>query len=374
MVGIVADVSTPKGADMKPLYNILTALILLALTVPAAAGEFPDNWYWERPVEHTKFEGVEAPKLNVGEWVGGEFDTANMKGSIVVIDFWATWCGPCIAAMPKNTKIAEKYAKDGVKLIGVCTSGDADKMPTIVADKGAKYPNAFAADDQVEKDWPVQWYPTYAVVDREGIVRAIGLKPDNVEDVIETLLADEADKSGKVRIRPNWLEGDAEKRVRLKRLEESPEQPPALAVENWHNGEAVTLEQLKGKVVVLDFWATWSGPSERAIPKHNELYQKYGKDGLVIIGVCSTLGGEAIANAVEKHGITYPVCVDIDNKTNTAYAPNGYPDYYIIDKQGKLRIADCVNSKLEDAVKALLKEEVGEDGEEEKPEAKNDQV
>lgn len=359
---------------MKPLYNILTALILLALTVPAAAGEFPDNWYWERPVEHTKFEGVEAPKLNVGEWVGGEFDTANMKGSIVVIDFWATWCGPCIAAMPKNTKIAEKYAKDGVKLIGVCTSGDADKMPTIVADKGAKYPNAFAADDQVEKDWPVQWYPTYAVVDREGIVRAIGLKPDNVEDVIETLLADEADKSGKVRIRPNWLEGDAEKRVRLKRLEESPEQPPALAVENWHNGEAVTLEQLKGKVVVLDFWATWSGPSERAIPKHNELYQKYGKDGLVIIGVCSTLGGEAIANAVEKHGITYPVCVDIDNKTNTAYAPNGYPDYYIIDKQGKLRIADCVNSKLEDAVKALLKEEVGEDGEEEKPEAKNDQV
>ena len=358
---------------MKAHRNILAALILLTLVLPVTAGEFPDNWYWERPVEHTKFEGLEAPALSVGDWVGGEFDVTKMKGSIVVIDFWATWCGPCIAAMPKNTKIAEKYANDGVKLIGVCTSGDAEKMPKIVEDNGANYPNAFAADGQIEKGWPVQWYPTYAVVDREGIVRAIGLKPDNVADVIETLLAEEADKSGKVRIRPNWLEGGDEKRARLKKLEKSPEQPPALAVDNWHNSEALKLKELKGKVVVLDFWATWSGPSERAIPKHNALYEKYGEQGLVIIGICSTLGGEAIEKAIEAHGIKYPVCVDIENKTNTAYAPNGYPDYYLIDKHGNLRIADCVNSKLEDAVKALLSEKVGDEEAEEEPASEDGQ-
>lgn len=367
MVGMDAAVKPGKGLDMITPRTLLTALLLLVFATPALSGEFPDNWYWERPVEHTKFEGIEAPALGVGEWVGGEFDVANMKGSIVVIDFWATWCGPCIAAMPKNTELAKKYEKDGVKLIGVCTSGDAEKMPTIVSDNGAKYPNAFAKDGQVEKDWPIQWYPTYAVVDREGIVRAIGLKPDSVDDVIESMLAEEADKSGKVRIRPNWLEGGDEKRARLKRLEESPEQPPALSVDSWHNSEPIKLEQLKGKVVVIDFWATWSGPSERAIPKHNELFKKYGKDGLVIIGVCSTLGGEAIAKAIETHGITYPVCVDLDNKTNTAYAPNGYPDYYLIDRTGNLRIADCVNSKLEEAVQALLSEKVSEDEEEEKP-------
>lgn len=345
---------------MNATRLLLTTLALLILASPAFAGEFPNNWYWDRPDEHTKFEGLEAPALTVGDWVGGEFDVSKMKGSIVIIDFWATWCGPCIAAMPKNTEMAKKYEKDGVKLIGVCTSGDAAKMPALVNDNGAKYPNAFAKDGQVEKDWPIQWYPTYAVVDREGIVRAIGLKPDNVEDVIESLLAEEADKSGKVRIRPNWLEGGQEKRARLKKLEDSPEQPPALNVDNWHNSEPIKLEDLKGKVVVIDFWATWSGPSERAIPKHNDLFKKYGKDGLVIIGVCSTLGGEAIEKAIETHGITYPVCVDLENKTNTAYAPNGYPDYYLIDREGKLRIADCVNSKLEEAVVALLSEKVGE--------------
>ena len=343
---------------MRTAPTRLLGLILLAIAfaLPASAGEFPDNWYWDRPDEHTKFEGAKAPALTVGEWVGGEFDVAKMKGSIVVIDFWATWCGPCIAAMPHNAKIAKKYADDGVKLIGVCTSGDAGKMPTIVKDNKADYPNAFAKGDQVAKDWPIQWYPTYAVVDREGVVRAIGLKPDNVEDVVETLLIEEAKASGKVRVRPTWLEGGAEKRVRLQKLEAAPEQPPALVVEKWQNSGELKLEDLKGKVVVLDFWATWSGPSERAIPKHNALMEKYGKDGLVIIGVCSTLGGEAIKKAVKAHVINYPVCVDVENKTNTAYAPNGYPDYYIIDRAGNLRIADCTNSALEEVVVALLSE------------------
>jgi thiol-disulfide isomerase/thioredoxin len=333
------------------------------MVLPVTAGEFPDNWYWERPDEHTKFEGMKAPALTVGEWVGGDFAMEDMKGSIVIVDFWATWCGPCIAAMPKNTELAEKYAKDGVKLIGVCTSGDPNQMPALVKDNGAKYPNAFAQGAQIEKDWPIQWYPTYAVVDRDGIVRAIGLKPDNVEDVIETLLAQEAEKSGKVRIRPTWLEGDAEKRARLKDLEAKPETPPALSVENWHNGEAVTLEDLKGKVVVLDFWATWSPSNKKTVPVHNALMEKYGDDGLVIIGICSTLGSENLKEAVETFGIEYPVCVDVDNQTNKAYGPNGYSDYYLIDRQGKLRIADCANGKLEEAVEALLSEKVGDEDE-----------
>lgn len=348
---------------MNATRTILVTLALLCLALPTLAGEFPDEWYWDRPEEHIKFEGREAPALTVGDWVGGEFDVTKMKGNIVIVDFWATWCGPCIAAMPKNTKLAEKYAKDRVKLIGVCTSGDAGQMPKIVEDNGAKYPNAFAADDQIEKDWPIQWYPTYAVVDREGIVRAIGLKPNNVQDVVEAILAEEADESGKVRIRPHWLEGDDEKRARLKRLEEKPEAPPALSVDNWHNSDALKLEDLKGKVIVLDFWATWSPSNKKSIPKHKELIDMYGEQGLVIIGICSTLGSESIKETIETYGINYPVCVDVDNKTNTAYAPNGYSDYYLIDRQGKLRIADCANAKLEDAVKALLSEKIDEEAE-----------
>eukprot|EP00752_Nemacystus_decipiens_P016596 g14836.t1 len=348
---------------MNACRSLITTLTLLVVTLSATAGEFPDNWYWlgnddKRVEAHIKFEGRQAPALSVGEWVGGEFDVNSMKGSIVVIDFWATWCGPCIAAMPKNTELAETYAEDGVKLIGVCTSGDANKMPGILKDNKAEYPNAFTVGDQVEKDWPIQWYPTYAVLDRDGIVRAIGLKPDNVKDVIETLLAEEAEASGMVRIRPNWLEGTTEKRARLERLEKQADLPPALTVDGWHNSDPIKLADLKGKVVVLDFWATWSPSNKKTVPKHHALLEKHGDEGLVIIGVCSTLGKESIEDAIETYGIRYPVCTDIDNKTNTAYAPDGYSDYYVIDRAGKLRVADCANQSLEEVVAALLNEKV----------------
>ncbi len=347
------------------ITTLALALLAILLPGPSVAGEFPDDWYYERPEEHTQFEGKDAPPLTVGEWVGAEFKLEDMENQIVIIDFWATWCGPCIAAMPHNTKLAEKYADQGVKLIGVCVSGDATQMPKLVEDNGANYPNAFVQGEQVEKDWPVQWYPTYAVVDRQGVVRAIGLTPTSLEDVVETLLEEDAAAAGKARIRPAWREGDAAKRARLKELEEKADTPPALSVENWINSGPMELADLKGKVVVLDFWATWAGPSIRKIEYHNELAAKYADQGLVLIGVSATYGGEALAATVNEHGIQYPVCVDIDNKTNTAYGPNGFPDYYVIDKAGKLRIADCANASIEDAIKALLAEKVeGEQGEE----------
>lgn len=347
----------------RPSRWIVLLTALSFVWVSQAAADFPDDWYFDRPEEHTKFEGIEAPELTVGEWVGPAFDPAkDMEGSIVVIDFWATWCQPCIAAIPHNNKIAKKYADDGVKFVAVCLSGDAAQMPKILKDNKAEYASAFVQGDQVAEDWPVQWYPTYAVVDRKGVVRAIGLKPDRIEDVIESILSEEAEAAGRVRVRPVWLEGDKEKRGRLAELEAAAANPPALQVDGWKNSEPIKLESLKGKVVVLDFWATWAGPSVRAIEYHNELVDKYGEQGLVFIGVCATLGGESLDATIEKQGINYPVCVDVDNKTSTAYKPNGFPDYYLIDKAGKLRIADCANASLEDAIKALLDEKIQVDG------------
>ena len=355
----------------RNLRLILGLLALMVGSTAAVAGEFPDDWYIERIENHRKFEGMAAPALTVGDWISGPKDFAleNTKGKILVIDFWATWCGPCIAAMPHNAKLADKYAKDGVLVLGVCVSGEPNDMPKILKDAGVNYPNAFIKGDQVEKDWPVEWFPTYAVVDGSGVVRAIGLNPNNIEDVLEALLDEQAKANGQVRVRSTWLEGDAEKRARLAKLEEEAKTPPALAVENWVNSDALALEDLKGKVVVLDFWAPWSPNCIAAVQTHNELFEKYGKDGLVFIGVAATYGGSAVPAAVLDNGIKYPVAVDIDNKTNTAYGPNGFPDYYVIDRTGKLRVADCRNETIEEVIVALLSEKPA--GEEEKGDAQN---
>jgi thiol-disulfide isomerase/thioredoxin len=134
--------------------------------------------------------------------------------------------------------------------------------------------------------------------------------------------------------------------------------PPALEVKNWRNveGKGLSLDDLKGKVVVLDFWGTWCPPCRAAMPHLKELYHKHKDDGLVIIGVHTTRGGENMDDFVKEQGIDWPVAVDVDGKTVKAFQVDSFPDYYLIDRQGILRVADLVNGDLDRAVRILVKE------------------
>jgi thiol-disulfide isomerase/thioredoxin len=179
---------------MKILGSALTAFSLL-LTWNLRAGEFPDSWTWDDNskvrAEHAALEGKPAPSLDVTGWVNGEVKPEAMKGKVVIVDFYATWCGPCMAAIPHNNELLKKYHDQGLLIVGVCTNNRGqEKMDQTVKDRGIKYPTARDPQLESQKAWHVHYYPTYAVVDRKGIVRAIGLQPDHVEEVVKKLLAE----------------------------------------------------------------------------------------------------------------------------------------------------------------------------------------
>lgn len=134
-----------------------------------------------------------APSFNVGDWQsldstmkGGTLES--MRGDIVVIDFWGTWCPPCRAAMPKNYELAKKYAGKDVRFVGISTVNGSDRMSEVAEQIDARFPLTVDNEDKTAEAYGVQWWPYYVVVDRDGIVRAAGLTPGKLETAIERLL------------------------------------------------------------------------------------------------------------------------------------------------------------------------------------------
>ena len=338
-----------------------------------AAQEFPDNWFFgnssQRKV-HQKMAGRRAPALRLSTSDGKPGRLKDTKGKVVVVDFWATWCGPCMKALPENVRLMNEYGDDGLVIVGVHDSRrGSERMEAVAKTQKLNYPLFIDKSSQSTKSWRVAFWPTIGVIDRKGKVRAVGLKPQYLEPVVKKLLAEGAAEDPTTEVietemvdspeqppeLPSYLyENDFARQSVLE--ERFATQPPRLAASNWINSSPLTMEQLKGKVVVLDFWATWCGPCIASIPKNNSLAKKY-KDDVVVIGVCHDRGAERMAEVVRSRGITYPVCHDVGNTTIDSFMVNGYPDYYVFDRQGRLRIADCRNDAVEAAIKLLIAEE-----------------
>jgi thiol-disulfide isomerase/thioredoxin len=179
---------------MKKLQGWLFAMCV-AFVVSVRGGEFPDNWTWDDDsqarAQHAALEGKPMPKLDLAGWVNGQVKPEEMKGKVVVVDFYATWCGPCMAAIPHNNELLKKYKDKGLVIVGVCTSNRGqEKMEQTVSARGIAYPTARDPQLTSQKAWQVHYYPTYGIVDRKGTVRIIGLQPNHVEEVVKKLLAE----------------------------------------------------------------------------------------------------------------------------------------------------------------------------------------
>ena len=126
-------------------------------------------------------------------------------------------------------------------------------------------------------------------------------------------------------------------------------------------GANVRLQEQRGQVVMVNFWATWCGPCRQEMPHLNRLYDKYRAAGFVLLGVNIDDDPRAAADLAAKLGLRFPVLLDTDKKVSRAYDMSAMPATLLIDRDGRVRYIhrgyrDGVERTYEEQVRSLLKE------------------
>ena len=138
-------------------------------------------------------EGRAAPDFVLKSSTGENLRLSEYRGDVVMINFWATWCGPCRQEMPLLDELYTRYQRVGFNLLGVNIDDDSRRAMQMIDELGVSFPVLFDARKEVSKLYEVEAMPVTVLVDREGKVRHVhhGYKPgyeDAYLDQIRALL------------------------------------------------------------------------------------------------------------------------------------------------------------------------------------------
>ena len=119
-----------------------------------------------------------APEFRLVSSTGQEISLDAVAGKMLVLDFWATWCPPCRASVPELKELRKKYG-DSIVMVSVSNDTDAAKWETFVKEHDMQWPQYLDRDHQITKVFGVHAFPTYLVIDGDGIIRQriVGANP-----------------------------------------------------------------------------------------------------------------------------------------------------------------------------------------------------
>ena len=153
--------------------RIAVIVATLTLSLPALAGP----------------TGGPAPAFTLASRAGQDVSLAQYKGQVVMLNFWASWCGPCRQEMPLLESIYRKYGKMGFTMIGVNVEPDSNAANEWLKATPVSFPILYDRDSKVSKLYDVAGMPSTVIIDRSGKLRVLhrGYKPGDENEYLDSI-------------------------------------------------------------------------------------------------------------------------------------------------------------------------------------------
>jgi peroxiredoxin len=134
--------------------------------------------------------GKEPYDIEATDTGGNRISLAALKGKVVVIDFWAPWCGPCMEEMPSLSKLYQKLHASGLEIVGISLDRNEEELAAAAEQHGIKWPivsDHNAWNNPIARKWGVRSIPATYVIDRRGIIRHVNLRGEKLSEAVEQL-------------------------------------------------------------------------------------------------------------------------------------------------------------------------------------------
>jgi thiol-disulfide isomerase/thioredoxin len=299
-----------------------------------------ENFHPENPIHSTILTLEAAWHLTPGKpYIDFEALTPNgervnvsslYRDKVAVIDFWASWCGPCRQHSKDLIPLYEKYKEQGFTVVGIAHEDEVIRMTRAIEKDGYPWQNLIDLKDEL-KVWRKNGLGFSGggmfLVDRDGTILSTSTDADELEPLIRKALglSEEA---------PTGWRAEAEHN----RIEPNDSTKPFTDFSVVYNGKTTRLSDYvgRGQYVLVDFWASWCAPCLAEIPRIIAAYNKYHDRGLHVLGVAVSDKPSHTEDAIKEYDIPYPQIINAQEIAAKAYHFNAVPYTLLFDPEGNI--------------------------------------
>ncbi|MCR5535513.1 MAG: TlpA family protein disulfide reductase [Bacteroidaceae bacterium] len=272
------------------------------------------------------------------------------RGKVALIDFWASWCGPCRRHSKAMIPVYEKYKDKGFTVVAIARERETKDM--ILAAKQDGYPWESLIDIKDELNlWQKNGLGLGGggmfLIDRDGTILSTSTDAEELEPLIRKAL-------GLSEQQIYDYKADAEKN----RIEPKDPSKPFTDFSVVYQGKTTRFSDYvgRGQYVLVDFWASWCEPCLKETPNLIAAYEKYKDKGLQVLGVAVSDKPTHTESAIKELGITYPQIINSQGVAAEAYHVSSIPYILLFDPEGNIIARNLRGEDIEKTLAEIFKE------------------